>query len=431
MNPDLAPIPEDEQGEQGAPAVPPIAPAPVMIDQETLTASLTAAFIASRRADAAAAASAAAPAAADAAPVTPIYGPAVPGQNLDNVAVANQGLLVYSHHNRVGVTDQEVHDKIARKICKGISPGYKLMDIGMVLENDQGSQAILPVQQFSELNHALSNSLQETDSLELFYITHWDADGAMIVPCRNMILDYVPDLTAQAIIDNVNHIIEHANGDDMAQTFYNDAAFTYQKVLNSCEEESLCALVMADMSGHPVNHRSGLLALFYLHKHIFSLACAQDDALKSALYKIKLSQIPGVNVPQFVRLWRIIGDILRARGDHMVEAAEHFLRQLQRVEHKEFHWEVMAFATQTPAPDLACWMPHAITLYNKNKLTWITSNKTPSVFNTTVTAPTTMVNASPVCPHGVPPGSRLPRRCTTSSLTGSSDWCMHYTRRCR
>jgi hypothetical protein len=183
MNLDLPPIPEDAQEEQGVPAVPPVAPAPVVIDQATLTASLTAAFIASRRAEAAVAA----PAAADAAPVVPIYGPAVPGQNLDNAAVANQGLLVYSRQNRIGVTDQEVHDKIARKIRKGISPGYKLMDIGMILENAQGSQAILPVQQFSELNHALSNSLQETDSLDIFYMTDWTAEDPLATR-RNMIL---------------------------------------------------------------------------------------------------------------------------------------------------------------------------------------------------------------------------------------------------
>jgi hypothetical protein len=82
----------------------------------------------------------------------------------------------------------------------------------------------------------------------------------------------------------------------------------------------------------------------------------------------------------------------------MEEAAEYFLRQLQKVDHPAFHWQVMAFAEQTPAPDLQRWMTHAITLYNKNKLTWITSNKTPSVFNTTATAPTATVNATPVRP---------------------------------
>jgi hypothetical protein len=121
-----------------------------------------------------------------------------------------------------------------------------------------------------------------------------------------MITHYVPDLTAQHVIDNTTQLIQRVqasgavSADAMLRTVLNDMVFTTYKILNSIEDPGLRAKVEADLSGHPQNERSGPLAFFYLMQNVCNLEHDQETEVRQALYKVRLLEFPGANVSQFV-----------------------------------------------------------------------------------------------------------------------------------
>jgi uncharacterized membrane protein YgcG len=202
-----------------------------------------------------------------------------------------------------------------------------------------------------------------------------------------MITHYVPDLTAQRVINNTTQLIQRVqasgavSADAMLQTILNDMVFTTYKILNSIEDPGLRAKVEADLSGHPQNERSGPLAFFYLMQNVCNLEHDQETEVHQALYKVRLLEFPGANVSQFVQLWRLITGLLTGRGVDVSDGPKAFKRELKTVEHEDFIFDVRSYEREHPTADLNTLFAEAICLFNKHKGTWIVTTKAPSVFN--------------------------------------------------
>jgi hypothetical protein len=139
--------------------------------------------------------------------------------------------------------------------------------------------------------------------------------------------------------------------------------------------------VEADLSGHPQNERSGLLAFFYLMQNVCNLEHDQETEVHQALYKVRLLEFPGANVSQYVQLWRLITGLLIGRGVNISDGPKAFKRELKTVEHKDFIFDVRSYERENAAADLNTLFAEAIRLFNKHKGTWIVTTKAPSVFN--------------------------------------------------
>jgi hypothetical protein len=97
---------------------------------------------------------------------------------------------------RASIIDRDQLDKISKKICRAIAPGFLYIDINKLLESATGSAIVQPIQLLQDLYIELNNSLVKTESNEIFYIIDWDATGT-ITRSLDMITQHVPDLTAQ------------------------------------------------------------------------------------------------------------------------------------------------------------------------------------------------------------------------------------------
>jgi hypothetical protein len=92
-------------------------------------------------------------------------------------------------------------------------------------------------QLLQDLYIELNNSLTETESNEIFYIIETDPTGTT-ARHTNMITHYVPDLTAQHVIDNTTQLIQRVqasgavSADAILRTVLNDMVFTTYKILN-------------------------------------------------------------------------------------------------------------------------------------------------------------------------------------------------------
>jgi hypothetical protein len=104
--------------------------------------------------------------------------------------------MVISRIKRASIVDRDQLDKISKKICRAIAPGFLYIDINKLLELATGSAIIQPIQLLQDLYIKLSTSLAETESNEIFYIIDWDATGA-VTRSTNMITHHVLNLTAQ------------------------------------------------------------------------------------------------------------------------------------------------------------------------------------------------------------------------------------------
>jgi hypothetical protein len=214
------------------------------------------------------------------------------------------GRTVISRMERATIIDRDQLEKISKKIRRAITPGFLYIDINKLLESATGSAIVQPIQLLQDLYIELSNSLAETESNEIFYIIETDPTGT-ITRHTNMITHYVPDLTAQRVIDNTTQLIQRVqasgsvSADAILRTVLNDMVFTTYKILNSIEDPGLRAKVEADLSGHPQNERSGPLAFFYLMQNVCNLEHDQETEVRQALYKVQLLEFPGANVSQF------------------------------------------------------------------------------------------------------------------------------------
>jgi hypothetical protein len=195
---------------------------------------------------------------------------------------------------RATITDHDQLEKISKKIRRAITPGFQYIDINKLLESATGSAIVQPIQLLQDLYIKLNNSLAETESNEIFCIIETDpaAPTGAITRHTNMITHYVPDLTAQRVINNTTQLIQRVqasgavSADAMLRTVLNDMVFTTYKILNSIEDPVLRAKVEADLSGHPQNERSGPLAFFYLMQNVCNLEHDQETEVRQALYKV-------------------------------------------------------------------------------------------------------------------------------------------------
>jgi hypothetical protein len=196
------------------------------------------------------------------------------------------GRTVISHMERASITDRDQLDKISKKICRAIAPGFQYIKINKLLESATGSAIVQPIQLLQDLCIELNNSLAKTESNEIFHIIDWDATGG-ITSSTNMITHHVADLMAQRVIDNTMQMIQHVqasgaiSAEVILRTVLNDMVFTTYKILNSIEDPGLRAKVEADLSGHPQNERSGPLAFFYLMQNVCNL---EHDGVSSLVF---------------------------------------------------------------------------------------------------------------------------------------------------
>jgi hypothetical protein len=255
------------------------------------------------------------------------------------------GRTVISRMERASIIDRDQLDKISKKICRAITPGFLYIDINKLLESATGSAIVQPIQLLQDLYIELNNSLAETESNKIFYIIECDATG-IITRCTNMITHHVPDLMAQRVINNMTQLIQcvQASGaisaDAILCTVLNDMVFTTYKVLNSIEDPGLRAKVEADLSGHPQNERLGPLAFFYLMQNVCNLEHDQETEVHQALYKVRLLEFPGANVSQYVQLWHLITGLLIGHGVDVSDGPKTFKRELKTVEHDDFIFDV-------------------------------------------------------------------------------------------
>jgi uncharacterized membrane protein YgcG len=319
------------------------------------------------------------------APFAVFGGVPVTTRTINNIQTV--GRTVISRMERATISDRDQLEKISKKICRAITPGFQYININKLLESATGSAIIQPIQLLQDLYIKLNNSLAETESNEIFYIIETDpaAPTGAIRRHINMITHYVPDLTI--VIDNRMQLIQcvQASGavsaDAMLRTVLNDMVFTTYKILNSIEDPGLRAKVEADLSGHPQNERSGPLAFFYLMQNVCNLEHDQETEVRQALYKVRLLEFPGANVSQFVQLWRLITSLLSGRGVDVSDGPKAFKRELKTVEHEDFIFDVRSYEREHPTAELNALFAEAIRLFNKHKGTWIVTTKAPSVFN--------------------------------------------------
>jgi hypothetical protein len=258
------------------------------------------------------------------------------------------GRTVISRMERATITDRDQLEKISKKIRRAITTGFQYTDINKLLESATGSAIVQPIQLLQDLYIELNNSLAERESNEIFYIIETDpaAPTGAITRHTNMITHYVPDLTAQRVINNTTQLIQRVqasgavSADAMLRTVLNDMVFTTYKILNSIEDPGLRAKVEADLSGHPQNERSGPLAFFYLMQNVCNLEHDQETEVHQALYKVRLLEFPGANVSQYVQLWRLITGLLIGRGVDVTDGPKAFKRELKTVEHDDFIFDI-------------------------------------------------------------------------------------------
>jgi hypothetical protein len=243
----------------------------------------------------------------------------VPVTNRTINDIQTVGRTVISRMERASIIDRDQLDKISKKICRAIAPGFQYIDINKLLESATGSAIVQPIQLLQDLYIKLNNSLAETESNEIFHIIEWDATGN-ITRSTNMITQHVPDLTALRIIDNMTQMIQHVqasgaiSADAILRTVLNDMVFTTYKILNSIDDPGLHAKVEADLSGHPQNERSSPVSFFYLMQNVCNLEHDQETEVHQALYKVQLPEFPGANVSQYVQLWHLITGLLIGHG---------------------------------------------------------------------------------------------------------------------
>jgi hypothetical protein len=100
------------------------------------------------------------------------------------------GRTVISRMERATIIDRDQVEKISKKICRAISPGFQYIDINKLLESSTGSVIVQPIQLLQDLYIELNNSLAETESNEIFYIIECDPAG-IITRHTNMITHHV------------------------------------------------------------------------------------------------------------------------------------------------------------------------------------------------------------------------------------------------
>jgi hypothetical protein len=173
------------------------------------------------------------------APFAVFGGVPVTTRTINDIQTVSQ--TVISRMERATITDRDQLEKISKKIRRAITPGFLYIDINKLLESATGSAINLPIQILQDLYIELNNSLAETESNEIFYIIETDpaAPTGAITRHTNMITHYVPDLTAQRVINNTTQLIQRVqasgavSADAMLRTGLNDMAFTTYKILNS------------------------------------------------------------------------------------------------------------------------------------------------------------------------------------------------------
>jgi hypothetical protein len=97
-----------------------------------------------------------------------------------------------------------------------------------------GTAIVQPIQLLQDLYIELNNSLAETESNEIFYIIETDPTGT-IRRHTNMITHYVPDLTAQRVIDNTTQLIQRvqASGAVLSQCIKHPVPFLHSRLYYS------------------------------------------------------------------------------------------------------------------------------------------------------------------------------------------------------
>ena len=223
--------------------------------------------------------------------------------------------------------------------------GFVRFDLDALLNNDNKaedkSKALQSSTNLVTTIEAFFNKLIQYSADEVFYIyiPTTPGDRTSFKAKLSLFEDYT-NISIEDVIFSCDTLTE-TSGDP---TYNEDMVWTLTSVLNWIVDPDLLYAVQAALEGYPRYSRTGPLAFIILIKQMTQCTDKTRSILKQTwLYSMEISDFPGGNIDEFVRVYRSLFKFFDAYKDDTSDGLSRFIIKLKACSNVEFsnHFNVL------------------------------------------------------------------------------------------